>query len=197
MARATTVPKSRKDQGKCSRCEAPLPAGTGYVYWKPFFRSNYKIVRCLKGACAPRPSELDNSKTSAILAAQEAYEDNKPYESADDLQEAVEAVAEAVRDVAQEYGDAADAWEHGNERLEELRDHYEEQASNLEGFSASDTWEEYEADDEEERPEPADDADEEAQDEYAEWKERREAVESTWDDARNEADEAVNGVEFL
>jgi hypothetical protein len=131
-----TVKASRKDQGKCSKCGDALPAGTGYLYWYPGFRSKYKIVRCLKSECFPRPSERETSKSATILAAQEAFHDSiGGQDSPDDIEAAVQEVADAVREVADEYQEALDQWENGNEQLQEKVDTYESSASEIEGWS--------------------------------------------------------------
>lgn len=131
-----TVQKSRKAQGKCTKCGDELPAGTGYLYWYPGFRSKYKIVRCLKSECYPRPSERETSKAAGIYAAQESFEDNVgSLDSPDDIEAAVQDVAEAVREVADEYEEALSAWENGNEQLQEKVDHYQSQADELDGWS--------------------------------------------------------------
>lgn len=131
-----TVKASRKDQGKCSKCGVELPAGTGYLYWSPGFRSRSKIVRCLKSECFPRPSERETSKAVTILAAQESFEDNVgSLDSPDDIEAAVQEVAEAVREVCDEYQSALDEWPNGNEQIQEKVDHYEDQASEIESWS--------------------------------------------------------------
>jgi DNA repair ATPase RecN len=130
-----TVKKSRKAQGHCTKCGDELPAGSGYLYWYPGFRSNYKIVRCLKADCYPMPSERETSKAATILAAQESFHNliNR-YDSVGDIQEAVQAVAEAVQEVADEYQEALDQWENGNEQLQEKVDHYTDQSNEIDGW---------------------------------------------------------------
>lgn len=127
------VPKSRKDQGKCGRCGDPLPAGSGYQYWVPGFRSRYKKVRCLKPECTPTPAERETSKAATILFAQEAFNRQiNELDNVDDIESAVAEVAEAVTEVRDEYQEALDSWENGNEQLQEKVDHYEEQAQEIE-----------------------------------------------------------------
>jgi hypothetical protein len=130
------VKSSRKDQGKCSKCGTELPVGTGYLYWYPGFRSRYKIVRCLKDECFPRPSERETSKAATILSAQESFADSiGELTSKDDIEAAVQEVADAVREVADEYQEALDQWENGNEQLQEKVDTYEGSASEIDGWS--------------------------------------------------------------
>ena len=130
------VKKARKDQGKCSRCGDALPAGSAYQYWYPGFRSNYKIVRCMKAECFPRPSERETSKASTILAAQEKFADNiGTLDSVEDIEAAVQEVADAVEEVREEYESALDSWENGNEQLQEKVDHYESQTYDVDGWN--------------------------------------------------------------
>lgn len=130
------VKASRKDQGKCSKCGDALPVGTGYLYWYPGFRSKYKIVRCLKSECFPRPSERETSKAVTILAAQENFEDVVgELEDTGEIEAAVQEVGSAVREVLDEYQEALDAWENGNEQLQEKVDHYEGQVDEVENWT--------------------------------------------------------------
>jgi hypothetical protein len=143
IAKVHTIEKSRKDQGECGKCGKPLPAGTGYRYWMPYFRSNTKRVRCLDAACTPPYSELESGKAATIYAAQEAFEENvKGLDTKDDIEAAVQEVADAVSEVAEEYRSALDAWEYGNEQLEEKADHYESQHSEIESweFDGAEEW---------------------------------------------------------
>lgn len=188
-SRGTTVKKSRKDQGKCGRCGDALPAGSAYRYWMPIFRSKYKMVRCMKNPCTPKPSELDQSKTSTILAAQEEFAINQ-FDDADEMKNAVQEVAEAVREVADEYRDALDAWEHGNSRLEELADHYEDQATTLED------WEPEEVPDEPEDPEETGDEDEDAY-KRDEWETAKQDREDIIESNRESAEAAVADIELM
>lgn len=173
-----TVQKSRKDQGKCTKCGTELPAGTGYLYWYPGFRSNYKIVRCLKPECYPMPSERETSKAATIMAAQETFGNliNR-QESVEDIESAVQEVGSAVREVVDEYEEALEAWENGNEQLQEKVDTYTDQADELENWE----W------DGEEEPEREEGEDEDA------FSDRR----SDWlEEVRDAAREAVDGIEF-
>lgn len=74
LAQVKTVKRAQKDQGKCSKCGVPLPAGNGYRYYKPGFRSRVKIRRCLKPECTPLRSELESSRMSEVYSAQEECE---------------------------------------------------------------------------------------------------------------------------
>jgi hypothetical protein len=130
------VKSSRKDQGKCSKCGTELPVGTGYLYWYPGFRSRYKIVRCLKDECFPRPSERETSKAATILAAQESFHDHiGELETPGEIEAAVQEVADAVTEVKDEYQEALDQWENGNEQLQEKVDAYETAGYEIDGWS--------------------------------------------------------------
>lgn len=182
-----TVKKSRKDQGQCSRCRCALPVGSGYLYWMPGFRSNYKIVRCLKVSCFPKPSERETSKVATILAAQE--NSAEVIDDACDVEEvetAVQEVGNSIREVADEYQEALDAWEHGNEQLQEKVDHYETQAEELENWS-------YEGDHEPGHCDNYEHPDHDESDEYCDCEEKS----LQWlDEIRDAARDAVGNVDF-
>lgn len=114
-ARIYTVAKARKDQGRCSKCGDAIPAGAGYLYWEPGFRSSYKVRRCTKTSCYPRPSERESSLMQEVMAAQEAAEDvaeqfEQSGEDETDLQTALDDVQAAIENVASQYRDAAEAF---------------------------------------------------------------------------------------
>ena len=192
VARVTTVTKSRKDQGKCGRCGKELPAGTGYLYWMPYFRSNYKAVRCLDTACYPPPSERESSKAATIYAAQESFDANVgELSTKDDIEAAVQEVADAVTEVKDEYDEALSNWEHGNEALQEKVDHYESQADELDGWQ-------FDGADEFELCDEHDEAEADREDEAVEACEQCQANKEEWiEEIREAAREAVNGVEVL
>ena len=192
IARVHTVAKSRKDQGKCGNCGQVLPKGSGYLYWLPYFRSNYKMVRCLDRACYPPPSVLESSKAATIYAAQESFEANVgDLITKDDIEAAVQEVADAVTEVKDEYDDALSSWEYGNEQLQEKVDHYESQAYELDGwqFDGADEFELCDEHDEAEadRDDDAVEACEDCQHNKEEWLE----------EMREAAREKVNEVEIL
>lgn len=189
VAKVVTVSKSRQDQGKCGHCGDELPKGSGYLWWKMGFRSNYKYKRCLKAHCFPKPSERETNKTATILAAQESFEENiQGLDSKEDIEDAVHAVGEAVREVADEYREAAESWENGNPELEEKADHYEMAADEAENWQTGEDDEPEQCDGEGDEPcteeDPAD---------CSISKGMREA----WlDRMREEAIDAVNNIEF-
>ena len=190
VAKITRVEKSRKDQGECGRCHTPLPKGTGYLYWLPYFRSNYKAVRCLNEKCFPPPSERESSKVSTIMAAQEAFDASiDELDTRDDIIAAVQEVADAIEEVRGEYDDALSSWEYGNEALQEKVDHYESQHSELDG------WEP----DAEEYPEQCDEHDElDSETEVVTNCEECKQLRQDWlEEMRGEARDKVGEVEFL
>jgi hypothetical protein len=171
------VAKARKDQGKCTRCGDALPVGSPYQYWYPGFRSNYKIVRCMKPECTPAPSERETSKFASVMAAQEQF-DVSLMDNKDDIEAAVQEFSSTVQELADEYEEALSAWENGNEQLEEKRDHYQEQADELANWT-------FEGDEEPEKEEDEDD--DKFGERWAEW----------IDQVRGEAEEAVQNVEQI
>lgn len=181
VARVMTIQKSRKDQGTCRSCGDPLPKGSGYRFWKMGFRSNYKHKVCLKDQCFPSPSSRESSKFATILAAQEVFEAQvDDLREPDEFEAAVADVHAAVEEVRDEYQEALDQWEHGNDQLQEMVDHYESAASELESWSLSNP----------DKPEPTDyTADDDGAEEY------EKELEQWLEEARNEASEAVQGVE--
>lgn len=188
VAKVVRVEKSRKDQGKCGHCGDELPAGSGYVWWKMGFRSNYKHKRCLKTACFPKPSERETNKTATILAAQENFEENiGNLTEKEEIESAVQEVGAAVREVAEEYREAADAWEQGNSELEEKADHYEGQADE------SENWESDQGDE----PEWCDLHEDASSVDRGECTECMEKEEDWIQAIRDEAIEVVNNIEMM
>lgn len=144
VQKVTTVKAARKPPGKCGGCGKDLGVGDGYLWWTMGFRSSHRKIRCLAAACYPLPSQRETSKAAGILAAQEAFTANlEGLESVDDVEAAVQEVADVIAEVRDEYQEALDAWEYGNEALQEKVDHYEAQASELDGwrYDGADDWE--------------------------------------------------------
>jgi hypothetical protein len=128
MPRIYNVKKSRKDQGACSKCGDPLPAGTPYRWIKP--RYGRKRVRCTKHECRFRASDLTSSdKLSRFYAAQEIVEDHTNFilvrlrspehmdwtadntaiiQALSGLKEDLESMEGEYDDVSYEYEDGAD-----------------------------------------------------------------------------------------
>lgn len=198
MARITTVKAARKPQGKCGKCGVEIEKGDGYRWAKPGFRTRSKMIRCLKGQCSFRPSELDQSKKATILAAQENFEDQiDNLTTADEITEAVEEVATAVREVADEYQEALDQWENGNSQLEEFVYHYEAQADELEGFALNTTVPEEPQQEDYESEESDDDDEDEVEETDGGYDEAHQQWESELEDAKQEARDAVEGIELM
>lgn len=111
--------KTLDDGRKVLPCSGPGPThyiekGQPYLWFAPGFRA-YPTVRCPQHP--PRPSELDGSLMSSVLAAQEAAADTLASldvtQDADgitsDVQAVIDDVRSAVEDVAQQYEDADEA----------------------------------------------------------------------------------------
>ena len=114
IAKVEYTKKARKDQGKCEKCGTPLPVGSAYRYFYVGFRSNWKHVRCMAAACAPKQSELESSKLAQVYAAMEDFEENLDgYSDWDEIQSGLADLAQSVRDVAEEYREASED-ENGN-----------------------------------------------------------------------------------
>lgn len=191
IARVYTTQKSRKDQKPCGKCGVELPKGTGYKYFYVGFRSNFKQVRCLKPECSPRQSELESSKVASFYAAQETFEDNiDSLDTKDDIEAAVQEVAEACGSLRDEYQEGLDAWEHGNEQMQEKVDHWDSMESELNSWTFDGNDEPDHCDEHASRSDWEDD---EVQ-ECADCQEKREE----WlDEIREAAREAVNNVEVM
>lgn len=187
VARLHSVKRAQKDQGTCNNCGVALKKGDPYLWFTVGFRSHYKHKRCTKSECYPKPSVRESSQFASVLAAQEAFEESiDTLDSKDDIETAVADVAEAVRELYDQYESAMEMWPNGNSQIEELRDHYEGQADELESFSLS-------ADD---APEPCDEHSDDG--ELDEDCEDCENNKQEWlDEMREKAREAVNNVEQM
>ncbi|SRR6266851_888148 len=167
-----TVQTAMKDPGKCTVCGDELKQGGPYRYFKPQFRGNRKVVRCMKPECTPRRSELELSKLSGVFAAQEDAESAiDSAESIEDIQSALEDCSGSVQEVIDEYEQAIEAMPALEANTRDTIDTLESYISDLDGFSPD---------------EP--DADEEDDEKYA--KELAESLET----AKEEARDIVNGL---
>jgi hypothetical protein len=122
-AKIKFVGKAQKDPGKCEKCGKELFKGDPYRWFKVGFRSRHKHVRCTDTQCMPKPSELESTSLSNIMAAFEAYE-AKPVSGSDenwaeDLKGAVEEIQAAFEDYCSEKSEALDGWPNGNSQFEE------------------------------------------------------------------------------
>jgi hypothetical protein len=161
MPRITTVKKARKAQGNCGRCGKAIEVGDSYRWWK--FRYGGRSIRCLDVGCAPRASELTQSKMSTVYAAQESLADflaKWDGTDLDEVQQEVECCADEVEEVADEYQEAADnqrehfpdseTADENEERAEQLRewaDEIRDAAQNLEPLAGDDDEDEPNDDD--------------------------------------------------
>jgi hypothetical protein len=134
-AKVKHVAKAQKDQGKCSKCQTPLPAGSEYRYFKPGFRSRVKVRRCMKPECTPKRSELDTSRMSEALGAQEDGE-AAIHDATEitDLKQAVEDTAAQAREVIDAYEDAISETPMLEDQLREKIDLLDQWADALEGY---------------------------------------------------------------
>jgi len=139
MARVYYVKKARKPQGKCSKCGDEIKAGDPYRWFAPGYHS-YKRKRCMKPSCTPRQSDLTTSTMAEVYSAQEAFEDaqSKGFADTDELRAEFETYAEAIRSYADERREGVEAWEYGNDMLEEAASAAEEYADELESFDIED-----------------------------------------------------------
>jgi len=175
-----TVKAARNDQGECRKCGTPLPAGTGYRYWKPGFRSRVKYKVCTKPECTPKRSELDGSNMSAALEAQEAAHDSVDgAEDFDTVQQAVDDCASSARDLSNEYEDSANEYPMLAEQNAEKQEMLDTWADALEGVQSD---------------EP------EVNAEYTRTSEQIAADQEAWDDAleefKSEARDAIDSLEY-
>jgi len=143
VKRIYNVAKARKAQRPCSKCGTAINPGDGYLYWEPFFRSNFKQVRCLKRECYPRPSERESSLMSSVLAAQEAVEDaledTSGAEDASFFNDLAADVVSALEEVIDQYREADENFGGGGSSASgERADELEDAKSEIESFYAED-----------------------------------------------------------
>lgn len=188
MARVHTM-KSSRVAHTCEICKDAIPVGHGYRYFQVGFRSSYKHIRCMKASCSPRPSQLTNSKVSAILAAQESAHDELTAASVavsevDDIKAIMESVVEAINEVKDEYQEGLDNWPSGNASLEEKVETLDSAADTLDSW-APDMDDKPPACDEHEGEEPHDDCEACAS-----------AADLWWSDVIQDARDAIDAVEL-
>jgi hypothetical protein len=139
---------TRKAAGSCSRCRDDIKAGDAYRWWK--FRFGGKRIRCMKARCAPRPSDLTQSKMSSVYAAQENVDDvlmDWDTIDLDDVRGPLEELIDEVETIGEEYQEAADNQrdtfpdsptadenEERAQQLEEWKDQLEDAKDSLEEF---------------------------------------------------------------
>lgn len=160
MPRVTAVKAAKIDQGNCSKCGDPIPAGQPYRWWKFNFGAKYK--RCMKPACTPKPSDLTQSEFySTLYDLQErlgnSLDDFRKGESdASSTASELNEIAEELRSLGEEcgekfnnmpeglqQGDSGQLLENRVSECDSKADELESAASDLESFEIADTWEEY------------------------------------------------------
>ena len=120
---------------RCDRCKGDIVKGQKYRWFAPGFRSA-KRIRCMRAECSPRPSELDSSYMSGVLAAIEEVEDTLASIAPDpesgwdsqmsDLNEQRDVVTAAIEEVASQYRDAAESMGGAGYQMEEWADNLEQ-----------------------------------------------------------------------
>lgn len=119
------VRKSRKDQGRCSKCGTPLPVGSAYRWIK--FRYGPKRVRCMRNDCRFRGSDLTTSdKMSDLYSAQEQAEDalgelrnNLPDMEPEGIAADLDGLAETISESMDLVEGAADGYEESAANVDE------------------------------------------------------------------------------
>lgn len=173
LARIYHVTKSRK-AWTCGKCKTELPVGSPVLTFAVGFRGHDQR-RCTQPGCYPLPSERESSAVASVYDAQERV-DLSPCTSLDDLENAVQYVVEACNEVAEEYENSEmfDV----NEDLQERADTLHSAADELESWSSS--LEE----------EPTEDDDTEEGGDF-------ESAHEAWiEEARDAAQQAIDGVEL-
>lgn len=205
-AQVKTVKRANKDQGSCSNCGDPLPAGSAYRYYRPGFRSRVKVRVCMKPECTPRQSQLDTSRMSDAWAAiEDAQQRIEEVTTVEEAQSVVDDCAAAIRSVADEYEESVSNAPMLEDSLREKIEALEQFADNLESLSLDEEPEEPTEPEEPQRESFEDDdsfneAHDTWEDEYEEfgtevenWKEEcGETVEAARDAVRN----ALSETEF-
>lgn len=118
------MPRVRQKRANKDYPESGIKKGDTYYTWSFRYGGTYKSLK------RPRPSQLTQSKWSAVYAAQEAIEDCDRNDK-DSVHDAIEQAASDVRDVASEYNDAAEAMGGAGEQNQERAGHLEELADEL------------------------------------------------------------------
>lgn len=186
MARAHFIKTSRTEH-ICGHGRHVIPAGESYYWAAPGFRGA-KQFRC--SAHPFRESELTTSQRSEALAALEAFDDaldvleDKDY---DGLSAAAEELVSALDEYSSNRQAALDAWENGNEQLQEFADQAETAVS--EANDIMDAIAPF--DDEEPTREEWDDED----DYETAIREHQEAADSHWEEQVSAARDAAQSIE--
>ena len=181
MPRVTSHKKNKVGTFRCDKCSEPIIVGQEFYSWA--FRYGGKHYQHTSHG-APTPSQLTQSKLSAVYAAAESAESAiASAESVDDLTAALSDCISEVETVRDEYQESIDAMPENLQQggpaqeMQEKIDALEEFISELE--SARDNLEEFE----EEEPE-----DDEA---HAKWEEDQD---EHLEGQRSEAETAVSSL---
>lgn len=128
----------------CSKCRRNIEKGERYRWYKPGFRSRYKVVICSN--CKVKPSETMSSKMAGVVAAVEdanealdALEAGDPEQDTSSIESILQEAASTIEGVADEYREAAEASPTGlifGEDYNERADEISNAASDLEGWTA-------------------------------------------------------------
>jgi hypothetical protein len=146
MARVHHVASSRTVH-RCKQGHDIQPP-EGYSWAAPGFRGSKRFA-CNRHPF--RPSELTTSAVSEVLAAQEALEDEvDTLDTHEDFTTAWDSFTEAVGQLRDTRQEALDAWENGNEQLQEAADAAEAAAGEAEAYEVP----EFDGDEEEASKEP-------------------------------------------
>lgn len=123
----------------CGRCGKKIEIGEHYLSWS--FRYGGVRYRCLDHP--PRPSDLTQSKLSAVYAAQEDAEDEIPQivvedghsneDAIESVREVIQRVIDQIYETAEEYREAAEYFNGEGENAERA-DELEAWSGDLENF---------------------------------------------------------------
>lgn len=139
MPRVNVRTKNRAGEDRfCGRCERKIEPGETYRSWS--FRYGGTHFRCHRPECAPRQSELTQSRMGDVYAAIEDAQASLPgADGHEEIQDLVQGVADVVQEVADEYREADEAFGgHGATENAERADELEGWSGDLEAFYPED-----------------------------------------------------------
>lgn len=132
MPRVIVQKKNRSGKERaCGKCQTVIQPGEQYKKWS--FRYGGTRYRCMKPECAPRPSDLTQSKMSEVYAALENAQDALPATAYEDLEELLREAGETASEIAEEYREAAEPFGGEGENAERA-DELEGYADELQSF---------------------------------------------------------------
>lgn len=140
MPRVNVRTKNRAGAKRsCGKCGEEILPSEKYKSWS--FRYGGTYYRCYRTACAPRQSDLTQSKMAEVYRAVEgAEEDIARAGEISEIKDAVSTVEEATQEVAEEYREAAEMFNGEGENAERA-DELESWVDELSGFYPDDTAE--------------------------------------------------------